>query len=144
MGERRRKLIKNYEDAKLALLLDEYAESYGQVSTRQYEEDLAAGKIKEISDQEAEAQLNMILQRAEEEEARESRISIRFKGVARKIAMVVASIAIFFAISIRINLYFFMQTVHEYQPWISMVKIHFMAARTVITGNSLHGIRIYH
>lgn len=103
MGERRRKLIQNYEDAKLALLLDEYAEVYGKVSTEQYEKDLADGKIIIISDQEADAQLNAILQRAEEEEAKESRISTRFKGVAQKIATVAASIAIFFALMVTVQ-----------------------------------------
>lgn len=103
MGNRRRKLIQNYEDAKLALLLDEYAEVYGRISTEQYEKDLADGKIKKISDQEAAAELNEILRRAEEEEAKESRISRRFKGAARKIATVAASIAIFFTLMVTVQ-----------------------------------------
>lgn len=103
MGNRRRKLIQNYEDAKLALLLDEYAEVYGRISTEQYEKDLADGKIKKISDQEAAAELDEILRRAEEEEAKESRISTRFKGVARKIATVAASIAIFFTLMVTVQ-----------------------------------------
>lgn len=103
MGEHRRKLIQNYEDAKLALLLDEYTEVYGKISTEQYEKDLADGKIKKISDQEAVAELNEILRRAEEEEAKESRISTRFKGATRKIATVAASIAIFFALMVTVQ-----------------------------------------
>ena len=103
MGNRRRKLIQNYEDAKLALLLDEYAEVYGRISTEQYEKDLADGKIKKISDQEAAAELNEILRRAEEEEAKESRINRRFKGVVRKIATVAASIAIFFTLMVTVQ-----------------------------------------
>ncbi len=103
MGDRRSKLIQNYEDAKLALLLDEYAEVYGKFSTEQYKRDLADGKIKKISDQEAAAQLNAILQRAEEEEARESRIGIRLNGIARKIATVAASIAIFFFLMVSVQ-----------------------------------------
>ena len=103
MGERRRKLIQNYEDAKLALLLDEYAEAYGKASTEQYKADLAAGRVKKISNQEAEAQLNAILLRAEEEEAKEARGSTRFKGVARKIATVAAAIAIFFTLMVTVQ-----------------------------------------
>lgn len=103
MGSRRRKLIQNYEDAKLALLLYEYAEVYGEISTEQYEKDLANGKIKKISDQEAEAELNAILQRAEEEEAKGSRTHARFKSVVRKITMVAASIAIFFALMVTVQ-----------------------------------------
>ena len=103
MGERRRKLIQDYEDAKLALLLDEYAEAYGKVSTEQYEKDLADGKIRKISDKEADAQLNAILQRAEEEEAKGSRIATRFKGIARKVATVAVSFAIFFVLMVTVQ-----------------------------------------
>ncbi len=103
MGEHRRKLIQDYEDAKLALLLDEYAEVYGKVSTEQYEKDLADGKIKIISDQEADAQLNAILQRAEEEEAKKPQISTQFKGTARRIATVAAAITIFFALLVTVQ-----------------------------------------
>ena len=103
MGERRRKLIQNYEDAKLALLLDEYAEIYGKVSTEQYEKDLADGKIKTISDQEAEAQLNAILQHAEEKEARPFQISAHFKAIVRKTATVAAAIAMFFLLMVSVQ-----------------------------------------
>ena len=103
MGEHRRRLIQDYEDAKLALLLDEYAEAYGKVSTEQFEKELAAGKIRELSGQEQDATLNAIIRRAEEDEAKESRIGTRFKGVPQKISTVVASVAIFFALMVTVQ-----------------------------------------
>lgn len=96
MGERRRQLLQNYEDAKLALLLDEYAEVYGKISTELYERDVAAGKIRPITDQELEAQLNDVLQRAEAEESRVMRKGTRLKGIGRNIAIVAVSIVTFF------------------------------------------------
>ena len=96
MGERRRQLLQNYEDAKLALLLDEYAEVYGKISTELYERDVAAGKIRPITDQELEAQLNDVLQRAEAEESRVMRKGARLKGIGRNIAIVAVSIVTFF------------------------------------------------
>lgn len=103
MGEHRRQLLQNFEDAKLALLLDEYAEVYGKISTERYERDLAAGKIESISEQDLEEQLNRILRRAEAEESQPIRSGKHFSSIARKAANVAATIAFFFLLMITVQ-----------------------------------------
>lgn len=94
MGKSRQQLIQEYEDAKLALLLDEYAEIYGKVSADLYEKDVADGKVIAVSEQDQETQLNEILRRAEADERKEARKGTHFKGAVRKITTVAAAIAI--------------------------------------------------
>lgn len=103
MGEHKSRLIQNYEDARLALLLYEYAEIYGKVSTEQYKEDLAAGKIEEISEQELDAKLNAIIQRAEAEELTKGQDYAHLKRILRKAANVAASVAIFFFLLVSVQ-----------------------------------------
>lgn len=103
MGKSRQQLIQEYEDAKLALLLDEYAEIYGKVSADLYEKDVADGKAIAVSEQDQETQLNEILRRAEADERKEARKGTRFKGVVRKITTVAAAIAIVFLMMVSVQ-----------------------------------------
>ena len=103
MGKNRQQLIQEYEDAKLALLLDEYADIYGKVSADLYEKDVADGKIIAVSEQDQEAQLNEILRRAEAAERKETRKGTHFKVVLRKITTVAAAIAIVFLMMVSVQ-----------------------------------------
>lgn len=103
MGKSRQQLIQEYEDAKLALLLDEYAEIYGKVSAELYEKDVASGIIIPIADEEQQAQLNDILQRAEAEEAKKVHFCSHFKVTARKVATIAAAITIFSLLMITVQ-----------------------------------------
>ena len=103
MGKSRQQLIQEYEDAKLALLLDEYAEIYGKVSADLYEKDVADGKTIAVSEQDQETQLNEILRRAEADERKETRKGTHFKGAVRKITTVAAAIAIVFLMMVSVQ-----------------------------------------
>lgn len=103
MGKSRQQLIQEYEDAKLALLLDEYAEIYGKVSADLYEKDVADGKTIAVSEQDQETQLNEILRRAEADERKETRRGLHFKGAVRKITTVAAAIAIVFLMMVSVQ-----------------------------------------
>ena len=93
MGDQRRQLVQNYEEAKLALLLDVYAELYGKANSAQFEQDLTAGKVSPITKQEIESKYLDFLQRAEKEEAKKRKVGGIFKTAVRKAAVVAATIA---------------------------------------------------
>ena len=103
MSDRRRRLIQNYEEARLALLLDEYAELYGEASTKRYERDAAAGKVPPVSDRELEEKLTGILKRAEAEEAKKRRQAGAGRRLARKAATAAASIAVSFLVMVSVQ-----------------------------------------
>ena len=103
MGEHRRQLIEKYEDSKLTLLLDEYAEVYGRISTELYEEDLASGRCSAVSDEEMDAQLDLILQRIEAEEKGKKRLGSRHRLLSSKALTAAASVFLFCVLMITVQ-----------------------------------------